>query len=335
MFSMRDARPLQEGLSYVAFPAKYSSATTILLAILQWKFISCLFCCSFKQPGIVTEGQGTVHDVKGDDLQQNENFIYRNYEKSPGIYVKGRINDSYVVFTIDTGASRTILSKSVFDGLETKPKLHPTTGILNACGREVRVFGEAKFTLKLGDFLADQHIIVADIDDDCLLGVDVLYAEQNMPAEILLSEGILKLRNKEIPCFQTTTGNRCRRVTAADNYQIPPFSEKIIQAFVERSDNPDERKELLIEPAELFTERYELLMANTLVDIEDSTTVPVRLLNLTHTEQYVHQDAIIGVADEFAYDVLLHDSTMEKPDDTSGIIREITEKTIEKKCRVT
>ena len=112
--------------------------------------------------------------------------------------MKGRINDSYVVFTIDTGASRTILSKSVFDGLETKPELHPTTGILNACGREVRVFGEAKFTLILGDFLADQHIIVADIDDDCLLGVDVLYAEQNMPAEILLSEGILKLRNKEI-----------------------------------------------------------------------------------------------------------------------------------------
>ena len=137
MFPLRDARSLQEGLSYVAFPAKYSSTTTIFLSILQWKFISYLFCCSFKQPRIVTEGQGTVHDVKGDDLQQNknENFINRNYEKSPGIYVKGRINDSYAVFTIDTGASRTILSKSVFDGLETKPKLHPTSGILNACGR--------------------------------------------------------------------------------------------------------------------------------------------------------------------------------------------------------
>lgn len=69
------------------------------------------------------------------------------------------------------------MSKSVFETLEKKPPLHKTTGILNACGREIEVLGEAKFTLKLGDFLTDQHIIVAEIDDDCLVGVDVLYAE--------------------------------------------------------------------------------------------------------------------------------------------------------------
>lgn len=83
-------------------------------------------------------------------------------------------------------------------------------------------------------------VIVAEIDDNCLLGVDVLYAEQNIPAEILLSKGILKLQNREIPCFQTATENRCRRVPAADNYEIPPLSVKIIQAFVERSEDPHE-----------------------------------------------------------------------------------------------
>lgn len=46
-------------------------------------------------------------------------------------------------------------------------------------------------------------------------------------------------------------------------------------------------------------------MENTLVDIKNNTTVPVRLLNLTNTEQLVHQDAVVSVADEFKHDVQL------------------------------
>ena len=268
-----------------------------------------------------------VHDSEKNDLQKikNENAINRNYQRSPGIYVEGQVNGSCLIFTIDTGAARTILSKSVFETLEKKPPLYKTTGILNACGREIEVLGEAKFTLKLGDFLTDQHIIVAEIDDDCLLGVDVLCAEHNMPADILLSRGILKLQNKEIPCFQTTTNSKCRRVTAADNYEIPLFSERVIQAFVERSEDPNEQKELLIEPSELFAERYELHMANTLVDIKNITTVPVRLLNLTNTEQCIHRDAVIGVADEFIHDVQLPTGGIKNPDSSTLSIRDVTE----------
>lgn len=49
-----------------------------------------------------------------------------------------------------------------------KPKLHKSTEILNVCRKEIQVLVEAKFRLKVGDFLTDLHIIihVAEINDE-------------------------------------------------------------------------------------------------------------------------------------------------------------------------
>lgn len=67
-------------------------------------------------------------------------------------------------------------------------------------------------------------------------------------------------------------------------------------------------------------------MANTLIDIENNTTIAVRLLNLTDTEQSINQDDVIGVADEFTYDVLLPIGATKNPDSTSWTIRDVAEK---------
>ena len=58
--------------------------------------------------------------------------------------------------------------------MKNKPELVETAGILNACGKEIKMLGEALFTLKLSEFIGDHKIIVPEIDDECLLGVDVL-----------------------------------------------------------------------------------------------------------------------------------------------------------------
>lgn len=49
-----------------------------------------------------------------------------------------------------------------------KPKLHKSTEILNVYRREIQVLVEAKFRLKVGDFLTDLQIIihVAEINDE-------------------------------------------------------------------------------------------------------------------------------------------------------------------------
>lgn len=97
----------------------------------------------------------------------------------------------------------------------------------------------------------------------------------------------MKLQGVDIPCIQIESNNKCRRVTAADDYTIPPYSEKIIQAFVEREDVISEPTEFIIEPNENFSSRYELLMASTLVDTAKSTSIPIRILNPTCDEKQI------------------------------------------------
>ncbi|XP_061173678.1 uncharacterized protein LOC133182850 [Saccostrea echinata] len=128
-----------------------------------------------------------------------------------------------------------------------------------------------------------------------------------VPADILLSRGIVRLHGTTIPCIQVKSDNKCRRVTAADNYVVPPYSEKIIQAFVERNDDGTEPTEFIVEPNEKFSEKYELLMACSLIDIEKSTTVPVRLLNPTCTQKQIWQYVVLGNAEEFLYETVLED----------------------------
>lgn len=191
--------------------------------------------------------------------------------------------------------------------MKNRPELEHTNGVINACGMNLNSFGEAEFTLTFGDLVIRQNIIVANIDDECLLGVDVLQNKQGVAADIILSQGILKLQGVDIPCIQIESNNKCRRVTAADDYTIPPYSEKIIQAFVEREDVISEPTEFIIEPNENFSSRYELLMASTLVDTAKSTSIPIRILNPTCDEKRIRQDAVLGIADEFLYETVFDD----------------------------
>jgi hypothetical protein len=76
-------------------------------------------------------------------------------------------------------------------------------------------------------------------------------------------------------------------VSTADDYAILPFSEKIIQAFIE-TDSRDyfpEKNELLVEPHEDFLTKCDLFMASTLVTTGHSTTVPLRLFISTGEER--------------------------------------------------
>jgi hypothetical protein len=67
----------------------------------------------------------------------------------------------------------------------------------------------------------------------------------------------------------------------ADIYTIPGLSEALIGVYVSRKKEVDydEQAEYLVEPADGFVDRYQLVMAFTLLDINKATTCKVRVLN--------------------------------------------------------
>ena len=63
--------------------------------------------------------------------------------------------------------------------------------------------------------------------------------------------------------------------------------------------------EVLIEPTVNFKEKYPLMLANSLVDINSTPTVKVRVLNPFQKSVHLRQDTIIGSAEEISPDCIL------------------------------
>ncbi|MCG8045846.1 MAG: RNase H-like domain-containing protein [Candidatus Thiodiazotropha endolucinida] len=223
--------------------------------------------------------------------------------KSDGVYVEGCVENVKLLFTADTGASKTLLSKRVYDKIpeRLRPSLSKSVSLVGASGRPLKEYGKAIFNLKMGDLCLRAEIVVADIADDGLLGVDILQKQQSGPADILLSKGEIHLNGHTIPCIQVGMSQVSRRVTSADHYLIHGRCEQIIDVFIERrvTDYYQESCELVIEPSAEFIETYPLLMTSTVVDINSSASQKVRILNPFDEDISIRQDCTLGYAEPY------------------------------------
>ena len=96
---------------------------------------------------------------------------------SNGFYIKASIKGVDMTFTIDTGATKTVISERVYNAIpkSQRPTLKPTNGLTDATGQPLPQLGTAVFRIRLAPELNfESDIIVANIEDDGLLGHDLL-----------------------------------------------------------------------------------------------------------------------------------------------------------------
>lgn len=206
-----------------------------------------------------------------------------------------------ILFTADTGASKTVLSKRVYESMrpEDRPELGKASKLIGAGGTTIKDLGKGEFTIKLGTVSLKIEAMVADIDDDGLLGVDVLQSSSNGPTDLMMSKGVLIINKQEVPIIQIGVNSRVRKVTAADHFVIPPQSEAVVDVYIEREEYDDfsAEQDYIIEPTEHFRTTYPLQMAPSLANINESCTGKVRLLNPFPTAVSIKQDAVVGRAE--------------------------------------
>ena len=168
---------------------------------------------SFKLEQAVSEGRREAFD-RNNDLKQKEdsNLKVRQNEavikslKQPrrlpdGIYIKGTVQGYPILYTADTGASKTVLSKRVYDNMkpEDRPPLSKASKLVGAGGTNISELGQGNFKLQLGPVCVQTEAIAAEIDDDGLLGIDVLQNRHDGPTDLMMSKGILKWETKKCP----------------------------------------------------------------------------------------------------------------------------------------
>ncbi len=220
--------------------------------------------------------------------------------RSEGMYVEAQVNGTNVVFAIDTGASKTVISKTVFQSIpeSQRPTLLKTTGLTGASGKPLRHYGTANFSLRLGSVEMNREMIVADIEDEGLLGHDLLLSG-TANIQYMYGKGILHIMGVSIPCIQVGGLPAVRKVRTADHFIIPSRSEAIIDVFVDGKDTGSvvDRSNIIIEPSSAFQERYNVAMASSLCDAEANVTHQIRLMNPSVTDVSINQDVVVGTAE--------------------------------------
>ena len=207
-----------------------------------------------------------------------------------------------VVLTADTGASKTVLSKRVYESMrpEERPPLRKACKLIGAGGTTINELGKGEFTIQLGTISLQVEAVVAEIDDDGLLGVDVLQSNSNGPVDLILSKGVLVIDKQEVPIIQVGLSARVRRVTTANHFVIPIQSKSVTEVFIERQENDDYscEEDYCAEPIEHIKEVHTLQMAQSLDDRNSACTdTKVRLLNPFPNVALIQHDAVVGQAE--------------------------------------
>ena len=205
----------------------------------------------------------------------SSNVTRRQKPQDPGIYAKGAIDGIKVNFTIDSGASLTSVSYHVYQKIpeNRRPKLRESGPTNHAGGGELKNYGSAIMELQIGPLQFDHKCRIVGITDDVLFGDDLLL-ELKRPSQI-------------------------RRVTMAEDTVVPPMTEIIGQAYIDRREDrkDEEESRVLLEMHTNLPENYGCVLASTLVDAADNVTVPVRIFNPTCEPVQIKQDSVIGQAE--------------------------------------
>ena len=128
------------------------------------------------------------------NLNSNYSHIVQRVVRANGTYVEAEIEGVELLFLIDTGATQTIISERVFNWIpvDKRPILQKTTSLTGPSTQPLKQAGTAMFSLALGQLTFFREVIVAEIEDEGLLGADIFQNDPEGPADSLFSKRVIQ-----------------------------------------------------------------------------------------------------------------------------------------------
>ena len=223
-------------------------------------------------------------------------MLRRSIPRVCGLYAKGVVENVETVFTIDSGASSTLVATRLFNEL-SKTKQYPlvpetlTRFEGPAEGQVLHIRGRTTLTFTFGDICISAEVVIADIRDDVLVGADILLGLPEGPFNFLLTEGRLEWNGLSVDVVQVTKA-RHGKVCCLKDYVIQGHSEELIE--VEVSSTGSVMGEVMIEPSVVFQDKSNLAMACSLNTIGVSQRTHVRLMNPFPRTVTVRRGTVVG-----------------------------------------
>lgn len=119
-----------------------------------------------------------------------------------GLYARGTVNEKECLWVVDTGSSVTVVRP---DFSEPCVRTDLALSLRTATGETTPVLGEAAMQIAVTGLIdgSPHRIIVADIEDEGILGLDVLAVYDCV---ISTGGGSLRSGNREIALLRTGSG---------------------------------------------------------------------------------------------------------------------------------
>ncbi|UYV83760.1 K02A2.6-like, partial [Cordylochernes scorpioides] len=145
----------------------------------------------------------------------------------------------------------------------------------------------------IGNNLFSHLGYLADIKDDCLIGLDVL---RKFGFSIDFQENVLKIAGEEIPlvCSRSSATNKVLKVILKSDVKIPPRSECILEGRLTASLGVPQL--LIVEENGQEFGQKGLLLARTLCK-SDQSNIPIRVVNLLDSAKTLGKGTEIAIAE--------------------------------------
>ena len=207
------------------------------------------------------------------------------YAGGNSLTVSGTVNGTACEITVDTGSNISIVRPDILGGVD-QDLIEPVNSCLRTVtGERAPIHRKGQLQLGTGSLLVPQELWVADIHDDCILGLDFLQSHNCL---VNLKDGSLTIGGEEIPLKKqpATTEPTCCKVVLAERVRLPPQSEMVVPVKMEGA-KADSQWGLLERSTAPFSVDG-VMVARTLVNTQKEP-IPLRVVNLSHQERVINK----------------------------------------------
>ena len=218
-----------------------------------------------------------------------------------GLYVIGFIGQCKLVWLVDTGAMRNILSYECYKRLPKSLKfpLHEDgSQVFVADGRKTSTYGSGRLSVKIGRQDVNISVLVVDIEDSAILGMEFL---SDVDGKIDLVQQQLVMNGEEIDLCSESRQQLSLRCVTRRLVTIEPHCEAVIPVHLLRRQSSSSSESAknglrILEPCGSRLRDKGLYVGRTLVFAGETGIVPVRILNTSDETQTIGAQSVVAVA---------------------------------------
>lgn len=227
-----------------------------------------------------------------------------------GLYIQGEVGTTKVTFLVDTGASETFVSRKLYEDIpvQERSQLQPMkVDVRQADGSPLPVLGKIHTQVQVGKASTRMDVIVADIANDGILGMDFLL---KVGCILNLNSLEIQLDNQQIKALHEGEA-QLRRVVISDTVTVPPRHEIVVRGKIIDRESLDKDGSGVLEPIEESTISGKGLMVARIIVDTSTDNIPIRIRNPGNDVVKINKDTVAATITNIPKDEIVsyHEST--------------------------